>query len=239
MKMSANPLQACLDTLLSPSVAFDTIKEKKGWSWLPFILLISSTLALFFYYFNSVDFVWLKELMLNQAAASKPMTDDELKAIGSFYKKDTMLWTTAIGGTLAFVVINMLTAVYYHIATKVSAGSEYKFTQWYGFTWWVSFPVIVSTLLSGLVIFFATDGMVSMQDLQPTSFNSLLFSVDASNAWYGLLEAINLFTFWTIAVASIGLRSWLNIESKKSLIIAATPQIIIFGLWSLYIMFIA
>ena len=87
MKMSANPLQACLDILISPAVAFDTIKEKKGWSWLPFVLLISSTLALFMYYFNTVDFAWLKETMLNQAAASKPMTDDELKAVAMFYEK--------------------------------------------------------------------------------------------------------------------------------------------------------
>jgi hypothetical protein len=239
MKMSANPFQACLDTILSPTVAFDTIKEKKGWSWLPFILLTSSTFFLFLYYFNVVDFSWLKEQMLNQAAASKPMTDDELKTMASIYEKDTMLWTTAIGGTLGFVVINMLTAVYYHIATKVSAGSEYKFTQWFAFTWWASLPAIVSVLLSALVIFFSADGMVTMQDLQPTSFNSLLFSVEPSNAWYSLLEAINLFSFWMIAVTAIGLRSWLNIENKKALIIAAAPQIFIFGGWALYIMFIA
>ena len=239
MKMSANPFQACLDTIFSPSVAFDTIKEKKGWSWLPFILLITSTFVLFLYYFNAVDFAWLKEQMINQAAASKPMTDDELKTIASFYQKDTMLWTTAIGGTLGFVVINMLTAVYYNIATKVSAGSEYKFTQWFAFTWWASLPTIISVLLSALVIFFAADGMVSMQDLQPTSFNSLLFSVEPSHAWFSFLEAINLFSFWMIGVTAIGLRSWLNIENKKALIISAAPQIFIFGGWALYIMFIA
>jgi hypothetical protein len=239
MKMSANPFQACLDTLLSPSVAFDTIKEKKGWSWLPFIILLTSTFTLFLYYFNAVDFAWLKEQMINQAAASKPMTDDELKVMASFYEKDTMLWTTAIGGTVGFVIINMLTAVYYNIATKVTAGSEYKFTQWFAFTWWASLPAIVSALLSALVIFFSADGLVSMQDLQPTSFNSLLFSVEASSAWFGLLEALNLFTFWMIAITAIGLRSWLNIKSKKALIIAAAPQLFIFSFWALYILFIA
>ena len=55
MKLSANPFQACLDTILSPLVAFDTVKEKKGWSWLPFILLTSSTFVLFIYYFSVVD----------------------------------------------------------------------------------------------------------------------------------------------------------------------------------------
>lgn len=239
MKTSANPIQACIDALISPSVAFNAVKEKKGWSWLPFTILISSTFLLFVYYFNVVDFAWLKEQMINQIAASKPMTDDELKAVSSFYEKDTMMWSTAIGGTFAFIIINMITATYYHIATKVSAGSEYKFTQWYGFTWWASFPAIISTLLSFLVIIFAPDGMVSMQELQPTSLNSLLFSVDPSHAWYGLLEGLNLFSFWMIAVASIGLRSWLNIDSKKALIIAAGPQVLIYGFWVLYILFIA
>ncbi|MDP7593328.1 MAG: YIP1 family protein, partial [Litorilituus sp.] len=217
MKTSANPIQACLDALMSPSVAFDTIKEKKGWSWLPFILLTSSSLCLFFYYFNIVDFAWLKEQMINQVAASKPMTDDELNAVSGFYERDTMMWSTAVGGIFAFILINTVSAIYYHIATKVTAGSEYKFTQWYGFTWWVSLPAIVSTLLAFLVIIFAPDGMISMQELQPTSFNSLLFFVDPSHAWYGLLEALNLFTFWMIALASVGLRSWLNIDNKKAL----------------------
>jgi len=239
MKMSANPLQACLDTLLSPVVAFDTIKEKKGWSWLPFILLSSSSFFLFMYYFNVVDFAWLKEQMINQVAASKPMTDDELKAISSFYVKDTMLWSTAIGGVVAMIFINAITALYYNIATKVSAGSEYTFTQWYGFTWWASFPAIISVFLSALVIFFAGNGMVSMQDLQPTSLNSLLFSADPSDAWFSLLEGISLFSLWTIAIATIGLKSWLNLTSKKALILAAAPQVIIYGLWALYIMFIA
>ena len=239
MKMSANPLQACLDILISPTVAFDTIKEKKGWSWLPFILLSTSSFLLFMYYFNAVDFAWLKEQMINQVEASKPMTDDELKAISSFYEKDTMLWSTAIGGVVAMLFFNAISAIYYHIATKISAASEYTFTQWYGFTWWASFPAVISVLLSALVVFLAPDGMVSMQDLQPTSLNSLLFSVEPSHAWFSLLEAISIFSFWTIAIASIGLKSWLNLSSKKSLILAVAPQVIIYGLWALYIMFIA
>jgi len=150
-----------------------------------------------------------------------------------------MMWSTAVGGIFAFILINTVSAIYYHIATKVTAGSEYKFTQWYGFTWWVSLPAIVSTLLAFLVIIFAPDGMISMQELQPTSFNSLLFFVDPSHAWYGLLEALNLFTFWMIALASVGLRSWLNIDNKKALIIALAPPVVFYGFWALYIMFIA
>jgi hypothetical protein len=42
-----------------------------------------------------------------------------------------------------------------------------------------------------------------------------------------------------IAVTSIGLGSWLNIDSKKSLIIAAAPQIFIFGGWALFLLFTA
>ena len=49
--MSSNPINACLDILTSPRDTFDTLKDKKAWSWFPFGLVITSTVALFLYYF--------------------------------------------------------------------------------------------------------------------------------------------------------------------------------------------
>jgi len=239
MKMSANPVQACLDTLVSPEMAFNTVKDKKGWSWLPFVLMISTTIAVFVYYFNAVDFTWLRESMLNALASSGDMSDEEIKATGEFYKKDTMMWSTVIGGSVGTIVINLIYAAYLNITTKVSAQSEYKFTDWFAFTWWVALPAFVSMLLAALVVFFSSDGAISLQDLQPTSLNSLIFSVEASNAWFNFLEGITLFTFWGMAVATIGLNAWLKIDISKALKIAIAPFVVIYSLWAVYIAFIA
>jgi hypothetical protein len=237
--MSANPIQACIDTLISPTAAFNTVKDKKGWSWIPFIILTSVTVAILFYYFSAVDFEWLKQQLLDDIAKSKPMTDEELKTSASFFKKDTMMWGGAIGAVIGVIILNLLVAAYYNITTKVAVKSEYKFTDWFAFTWWTSVPGIVSAIVSALVIVFAPDGMVSTQDLNPTSLNGLFFGFDASSAWFSLVEGLTLFSFWSIAIATIGLTVWLKIDNKKAFYIAVAPYAVIYGCWALYILLIA
>ena len=236
MTLSTNPFQACLDVLFSPVTAFNTVKEKKGWSWLPFILLLISTIAMFGYYFNVVDFPWLKEQFVNSLAASGDMSDDQIKAASAFYEKGKIMWSTIIGGSVGLIFINLIIAIYYHLTTKIVAKNDFKFTDWYAFTWWTGVPAIVSMLLAALVIFFASNGQVSLQDLQPTSLNSLIFSVEFNNPWFNYLGGITLFTFWIIGVAGIGLREWLSVDTKKAVIIAAAPYVLVYGSWALFIL---
>ncbi|MBL4909863.1 MAG: YIP1 family protein [Alteromonadaceae bacterium] len=238
MTLSANPIQACIDTLVSPATAFATIKEKKSWSWLPFILVVGATFSLFMYFYQTVDFNWMIEQMADGMAASGK-SEEQAKAFQDNMTHSMMQWSTIIGGTVGIIVINLLMALYYYLATKVAAKNDYKFTDWYGFTWWVSLPIVVSALLSALVIFFADNGQISLHDLQPTSLNGLLFGLDQSSHWFAFLEGINLFSFWTLAIATIGLKAWLNITTNKALSISATPFIVIYGSWALYIAFLA
>ncbi len=238
MKLSANPIQACIDTLVSPTTAFTTIKEKKGWSWLPFILVISATFLMLLYFFQSVDFKWMIEQMADGMAA-KGQSDDEIKAFQDNMSHNIMQWSSIIAATVGITVINLFVALYYYLATKISAKNDFKFTDWYGFTWWVALPTVVSALLSALVVFFADNGHVSLQDIQPTSLNSLFFNIAPSSHWFNFLESINLFNFWTIAVATIGLKVWLKVDTKKALFISAAPFIVIYGCWALYLAFIA
>ena len=94
--MSSNPLQACLDILTSPRDTFDAIKDKKGWSWAPFGLVVVSTIALFLYYFSVVDFEWMLDQMLEQMA-TKEMSAEELQAAQEFMTKTSMTWSTTTG----------------------------------------------------------------------------------------------------------------------------------------------
>jgi hypothetical protein len=66
LSMSSNPLQACVDILTSPRETFDALKDKKNWSWVPFGLVIVSSIALFLYYFSVVDFEWMMDQMLDE-----------------------------------------------------------------------------------------------------------------------------------------------------------------------------
>jgi hypothetical protein len=232
--MSSNPLQACVDILTSPQETFDTLKSKKGWSWAPFLLVIVTTVALFLYYFTAVDFEWMIDQMLEQMAAQNDMSSDQLQATQDYMSKTSMTWSTTLGSAIGIVVINAIMAVYYYLATKVSSPNELTYGAWYGFSWWVSMPLVVSSLLAALVVAFSSGGMVSLEDLSPTSLG---FLAESSSVWYSFFNSLNAFSLWTIALGAIGLSSWLEIPSKKAFIIAAAPSLVIYAIWALYIGF--
>ena len=98
--MSTNPLYASLDMLISPVTALETVKDKKGWWLVPFVLCTGSLVGLFLYYFANVDFAWLKETMVDQMALNKDMRDEELQAVSDYFTKTPLLWSTTIGGSL-------------------------------------------------------------------------------------------------------------------------------------------
>lgn len=233
--MSANPIQACLDVLMAPTNAFTNIKDKKGWAWVPFFLVIVMTSVVFVHYFSIVNIDWYQDQSLEQAAAMTGMSFEELKAASPAVEATSAMIQTIVSVAITLIVMNLLSAVYYLLATKVTVKNDYSFKDWYAFTWWTCMPVVVSSLASILVLFFAADGNISLNDIQPTSLNSLIFSVETSHAWYTFLEAINLFNLWIIAIASVGLKVWLNIKTKKAVILALLPSLVIYGLWALYI----
>ncbi|MDA0795614.1 MAG: Yip1 family protein [Proteobacteria bacterium] len=232
--MSSNSLQACVDILTSPRETFDALKNKKGWSWAPFGLVIASTVALFLYYFTAVDFEWMIDQMLEQMASQKNMSSDELQATQDYMTKTSMTWSSTLGGAIGIIVINAIMAVYFYLTTKVSSPNELTYGAWYGFSWWVSMPIVVSYFLGALVIAFSNEGMVSLEDLSPTS---LKFLAESSSVWYSFAGSLNLFSLWSIALGTIGLSSWLNIPSKKTFMIAVAPSLVIYAIWAIYIGF--
>jgi hypothetical protein len=232
--MSSNSFQACVDILTSPRETFDALKNKKSWSWAPFGLVIASTVALFLYYFTAVDFEWMIDQMLEQMATQNDMSSEELQATQDYMTKTSMTWSSTLGGAIGIIVINAIMAVYFYLTTKVSSPNELTYGAWYGFSWWVSMPIVVSYFLGALVIAFSSEGMVSLEDLSPTS---LRFLAESSSVWYSFVGSLNAFSVWTIALGTIGLSSWLDIPTKKAFIIAVAPSLAIYVIWALYIGF--
>jgi hypothetical protein len=233
--MSSNAMQACIDIFFSPQSAFTSIKQKKGWSWLPFLLVMVASSSVFAYYFNVVDIDFYNEQSIEQGAAMTGLSYEELKEMSPPADASSSMLQTILSICFGLIFGNLIIALYYLLITKMTAKNELSFGDWFGFSWWVNLPLVLSYLASILVIFFASDSQIPMHSLQPTSINSLLLSLPISSPWHGFFEAITLFSIWTIALAFFGLKAWLNTETPKAIIIAIIPSVILYGAWALYI----
>ena len=84
----------------------------------------------------------------------------------------------------------------------------------------------------------ANDGQLAPEDLNMVSLNYLLFHLPTSNSWAGLAGNIDLTTFWSMVLGTIGLKAWTGRSTAICVTVAVLPYVIIYVLWVAKIVFL-
>ena len=229
---SSNVMTALVDIFISPSKAFNGLKEAKGWSFVAFILLAGILAASMFAFYNKADPQFLIDQQV--AAASVDATIAEQKMIRQSMEQtiDLQVWFAMFGGIIGLAVINALMAGYYLFVSKQDPEANYGYGAWYGFGVWTMMPMIISSLGLLILVLTASTDQISQTLFNYASINQLLIGLEIGHPFYTLLESLNIFSIWGIFIAAIGLKSWTNFTFNKALLFAALPSIVIYGIWT-------
>ena len=229
---SSNVMTALVDIFISPSKAFNGLKEAKGWSFVAFILLASILAASMFAFYNKADPQFLIDQQV--AAASVDATIAEQKMIRQSMEQtiDMQVWFAMFGGIIGLAVINALMAGYYLFVSKQDPEANYGYGAWYGFGIWTMMPMIISSLGLLILVLTASTDQISQSLFNYASINQLLIGLEIGHPLYTLLESLNIFSIWGIFIAAIGLKCWTNFTFNKALLFAALPSIVIYGIWT-------
>lgn len=229
---SSNVMTALVDIFISPSKAFNGLKEAKGWSFVAFILLAGIIAASMFAFYNKADPQFLIDQQV--AAASVDATIAEQKMIRQSMEQtiDMQVWFAMFGGIIGLAVINALMAGYYLFVSKQDPEANYGYGAWYGFGVWTMMPMIISSLGLLILVLTASTDQISQTLFNYASINQLLIGLEIGHPFYTLLESLNIFSIWGIFIAAIGLKSWTNFTFNKALLFAALPSIVIYGIWT-------
>ncbi|WP_209327880.1 YIP1 family protein [Pseudoalteromonas sp. PA2MD11] len=229
---SSNVMTALVDIFISPSKAFNGLKEAKGWSFVAFILLAGILAASMFAFYNKADPQFLIDQQV--AAASVDATIAEQKMIRQSMEQtiDMQVWFAMFGGIIGLAVINALMAGYYLFVSKQDPEANYGYGAWYGFGVWTMMPMIISSLGLLILVLTASTDQISQSLFNYASINQLLIGLEIGHPLYTLLESLNIFSIWSIFIAAIGLKSWTNFTFNKALLFAALPSIVIYGIWT-------
>ncbi len=229
---SSNVMTALVDIFISPSKAFNGLKEAKGWSFVAFILLAGILAASMFAFYNKADPQFLIDQQV--AVASVDATIAEQKMIRQSIEQtiDLQVWFAMFGGIIGLAVINALMAGYYLFVSKQDPEANYGYGAWYGFGVWTMMPMIISSLGLLILVLTASTDQISQSLFNYASINQLLIGLEIGHPFYTLLESLNIFSIWGIFIAAIGLKSWTNFTFNKALLFAALPSIVIYGIWT-------
>ncbi|MGJ8485937.1 YIP1 family protein [Pseudoalteromonas sp. SYSU M81236] len=229
---SSNVMTALVDIFISPSKAFNGLKEAKGWSFVAFILLAGILAASMFAFYNKADPQYLIDQQV--AVASVDATIAEQKMIRQSMEQtiDMQVWFAMFGGIIGLAVINALMAGYYLFVSKQDPEANYGYGAWYGFGIWTMMPMIISSLDLLILVLTASTDQISQSLFNYASINQLLIGLEIGHPFYTLLESLNIFSIWGIFIAAIGLKCWTNFTFNKALLFAALPSIVIYGIWT-------
>ncbi|MCP4587658.1 YIP1 family protein [Pseudoalteromonas sp.] len=229
---SSNVMTALVDIFISPSKAFNGLKEAKGWSFVAFILLAGILAASMFAFYNKADPQFLIDQQV--AAASVDATIAEQKMIRQSMEQtiDMQVWFAIFGGIIGLAVINALMAGYYLFVSKQDPEANYGYGAWYGFGIWTMMPMIISSLGLLILVLTASTDQISQSLFNYASINQLLIGLEIGHPFYTLLESLNIFSIWGIFIAAIGLKCWTNFTFNKALLFAALPSIVIYSIWT-------
>lgn len=234
MQTVGNPFQACKDIFLKPNRVFYTLSQVDNWSWVPFLIVTALSILPAYLYFSHIDFSWYQNYMVEtQLADVSPAEQDTMRA---YLTRETVLSTTVITVFLGVLLVNTLIAAYLNYATKFDKHNLNGFTDWYGLTWWISMPVVLSGLLSLLAILLAGSNQLEPNILSLTSL-AFLLGVGMESNWYTFLMSVKLESFWCMYLCAVGISQWTQISTNKCYLIAVAPAGLIWSIWLLYLLF--
>ncbi len=233
MQSSPSVWSALVDIFVSPAAAFRGVDKHKGWSWLPFVLLIGLTMAASLYYFSAIDFEAAKAQYLDVTAAE--VSPNERETMEKFITKGFMMGSSVVGPLVMFVVTFLLSALWYNLATKMDQENVHSYGDWFGFSCWVYFPNVLGALLlvAYVLVSDPLPGLLEVSNV--LSINALVLGLEFGTPWYTLAEAFSPVTLWSIFLAATGIQVWTRIDTARAWVIAALPAVIIYGGWALYI----
>lgn len=219
-----SPLNTFVAMFAEPGRAFAAVQQR-SMVWLPLALIMLGSGALFFWYFQVVDFAWLQDRMV----AAMPDAQGR-EAAKQFMTKNAMQVSTLGGTLISFPLIFSVTAVYFLIVAKVR-NLDLGFTKWFSFVSWASLPTLLILPLGAMQILLTSNGQLGLDQLNPVSLNQLFFHIEMGKPWASLLESINITSLWSAVLMVVGFQVWSKASRTTSILVVALPYAVIYGVW--------
>lgn len=226
-----SPLTTSINILTSPSEAFQTL-EKNPTKLFPLALVMISTTLALFWYFSVVDFDWYVDDTLSQMTN---MSDEQLEGAREqmLSMSPTMFRMFGLlGSTVGLLVLYVLQSGYLSMASALN-GDKYRFSHWFSLICWTSLPSLLGVVGMVVTILLSPNGQISAYDLNPLTLANLGMTSDNGSV-QTIMNSLNLLMFWSIGLTVMAYKQWVQASWFKTLSIVLGPYLLIFGIWSYF-----
>ena len=231
--MSKSALHGLVDIYVAPKQLFATLPEKKGWSWLPFVLIVLVSAFGVWWFYHGMSPEWIVEQQLAMSAQDMTQAQMNESRAALAYMADK----TGIIAAASIIVITPITLALLALYLMLvgNRGHKRSFGSWYAMAVWSNMPGIINMLGLMVLILLSRDPNMPLSTANYLSVNQLLLGLEPGHPWFAWFENLNLIYLWTSALVAIGLHTWSGYSAVKSTILGFLPLVLIFGIWAVFI----
>ncbi len=224
-------LTTLTNILTSPAEAFRDIKISPGFLF-PLLALLAANIVLMLSYFSTVDFAWMIEQMVSSQTLDKNSAEqaEMAKAMGELTPL-IMGGSMIVGMLIGTVAIFGILAAYLFLVNKLLDSEALGFKHWFSFICWCATPTLLAALASQVNVLLAENGQLTLEGINPISFNNLFLHLQPHDPLFGALSSWDPFTLWSQLLMVLGFSYWMGKPVAKSAAIVLAPTLIIYGTW--------
>lgn len=231
--MSKNVSQALLDIYVAPKQVFNTLPEKKGWSWVALLIILAVNVIGIWYFYSGMSPEWIVEQQIAQTAHTlSPAEIEQSRAVmGQMADKTGIISVAAI--LIMTPILLAIMAVYLMLVGN--PGQKRPYGDWFALTVWSNMPGVLNMLGLIVIVLISSDPNLPLTTANYLSLNQLLLGLEPGDAWYAWAENFNLTFIWIAALFAVGLHSWSRYSALKSALLGVLPLLVIYSLWAVFI----
>jgi Yip1 domain len=198
--------QRLVNTFFAPSKTFSDLRRNASW-WAPFLIIAIVSLSFVYVADRKVGF---RKIAENQLRA-QPKQADQVEQMPADQREKNMQQRTALTKGISYGFFGV-TLIWYAIVAamllatlKFALSAEVKFKTLFALVLYSSLPGILKAILA-IVSLLAGVAGDAFTFQNPIASNPGYFVDPTTNpVLYGFLSSFDIFTFWTLALAAIGI----------------------------------
>lgn len=231
---SPNFATGLLDAFVAPASLFRALPDRR-WGWAAFALVALALAVSMFVFFQPMSPEWIVEQQLLQMGDRISEQDIERARPQMLSMAPHTAAFTAIGGVLMTGLLVLLVGSLYMLLARVATGGPRRgWSAWIRFAAWIQLPQLAYALGLILIVLLASTPDLPMGQMGYASLNNLVLDLPPGHRWYNFALNVNLFTLWSLVLAAIGIRTWTGAGWGRSLLVAAAPWLLVYGIWAAF-----
>lgn len=219
-------IERVVDTFIAPSKTFTDILRSSSW-WLPFLLLVVSSLGGAYVVQQQVGFDRVYSNMLRDSPKSEDRINQMNPAQKSAMMKmgETQMKFSSYGASVFLLIFFAIYSLIVWASFNFGVGAKTTYGQVFAVTFYAALPYLLLTLLSVITLY--AGGNAEAYDFKnPVGTNPAYFMPDAAPWIKALLSSFDVVKLWSVGLTVVGM----SIVAKKTVTQSA---VIIGGLWLL------